>query len=248
MLTQPCSPALPVVLTAPTGQCDSCCQHRPRVLLRWPDTQFEVCLDCLPKQLTPDDVALAGPVVPPARRDGLDGSAASTPGLPAHRGAAGAPALLPDRRCALRHPITGQKCRNAEHAGLQHSWGSTPRSVVLCGSMAYFDVMLSEAARLTEQDLVVLLPVLIRPEFPRAPLAEVHRRKIELADAVHIVNVCGYVGPSTSDELAYARSLGKPVTFYEPPDDVDELPLDETGRSGFGRVATAHADLPATSS
>ena len=39
-----------------------------------------------------------------------------------------------------------------------------------------------------------------------------------LADEVLILNVNGYIGESTARELAYARSLGKPVRFLEDAD------------------------------
>lgn len=46
-------------------------------------------------------------------------------------------------------------------------------------------------------------------------LDELHLRKIDLADRVHILNVDGYIGESTRRELAYAISLGRPVTFLD---------------------------------
>lgn len=50
-------------------------------------------------------------------------------------------------------------------------------------------------------------------------LDELHLRKIDLADEVLILNVGGYIGQSTSRELAYARRLGKRVRFLEPHED-----------------------------
>lgn len=46
-------------------------------------------------------------------------------------------------------------------------------------------------------------------------LDELHKRKIDLADEVLILNVRGYIGTSTRSELEYARSLGKRVRFLE---------------------------------
>lgn len=43
-----------------------------------------------------------------------------------------------------------------------------------------------------------------------------HLRKIDLADRVLVVNPGGYVGESTSQEIAYARANGKPVSFTDP--------------------------------
>lgn len=44
-------------------------------------------------------------------------------------------------------------------------------------------------------------------------LDELHLRKIDLADEVYIINPGGYIGESTGRELAYAKSLGKPIRF-----------------------------------
>jgi len=45
---------------------------------------------------------------------------------------------------------------------------------------------------------------------------EVHLRKIDLADEVHILNIGGYIGESTQKELNYARKIGRTVRFSEP--------------------------------
>jgi hypothetical protein len=49
----------------------------------------------------------------------------------------------------------------------------------------------------------------------KAMLDELHLRKIDLADEVPVVNVGGYVGESTSNEIQYARQTGKLVRFLE---------------------------------
>ena len=50
-------------------------------------------------------------------------------------------------------------------------------------------------------------------------LDDLHRAKIRLADEVLVVG--GYTGDSTRAEIAYARSLGKPVRFTHPGADPD---------------------------
>ena len=50
----------------------------------------------------------------------------------------------------------------------------------------------------------------------KADLDELHLRKIDLADQVLILNVDGYIGESTSRELAYAQAHGKHIRFLEP--------------------------------
>ncbi len=47
-------------------------------------------------------------------------------------------------------------------------------------------------------------------------LDALHLHKIDLADEVLILNVGGYIGSSTTHELAYARRQRKRVRFLEP--------------------------------
>jgi hypothetical protein len=46
-------------------------------------------------------------------------------------------------------------------------------------------------------------------------LDELHKRKIDLADEVLILNVGGYIGESTRSELEYARNLNKEIRFLD---------------------------------
>jgi hypothetical protein len=50
----------------------------------------------------------------------------------------------------------------------------------------------------------------------KAALDALHLRKIDLADRVLVVNPGGYIGESTSREVAYARAAGKPISFTDP--------------------------------
>lgn len=49
-----------------------------------------------------------------------------------------------------------------------------------------------------------------------AMLDELHKRKIDLADEVLILNVGGYIGKSTRSELDYAIAHGKTIRYLEP--------------------------------
>ena len=64
-----------------------------------------------------------------------------------------------------------------------------------------------------------------REEYDRVKLMldELHKRKIDLADDVLILNVGGYIGESTRSELNYARAHGKPVRFLEDHDSSEEV-------------------------
>ena len=72
---------------------------------------------------------------------------------------------------------------------------------------------------LTFAGVIVLAPgeaeELITNEQKTA-LDALHLRKIDLADRVLVVNPGGYVGESTSREIAYARATGKPISFTGP--------------------------------
>ena len=46
-------------------------------------------------------------------------------------------------------------------------------------------------------------------------LDDMHKRKIDMADEIFVLNVGGYVGESTRSEIAYAQEHGKPVTYLE---------------------------------
>jgi hypothetical protein len=51
----------------------------------------------------------------------------------------------------------------------------------------------------------------------KAMLDELHLRKIDLADEILVLNVGGYIGESTSREIAYAYEHGKRVRYIEKP-------------------------------
>lgn len=52
-------------------------------------------------------------------------------------------------------------------------------------------------------------------EKKKAALDQLHLKKIDLADEVLILNVGGYIGQSTRNELIYAWAHGKAIRFWE---------------------------------
>ena len=50
-------------------------------------------------------------------------------------------------------------------------------------------------------------------------LDNMHKRKIDMADAIYVINVGGYIGSSTRSEIEYARAKGKEVYYLEPVED-----------------------------
>lgn len=104
-----------------------------------------------------------------------------------------------------------------------------PRVVCLCGSTRFEAAFRDAERRLAHEDGVIVLSV---SSFQRGGelgdelklrLDHLHKRKIDLADEVLVLNVNGYIGESTRGEIAYARSTGVPVRYLEDP--AEEAPL-----------------------
>lgn len=60
----------------------------------------------------------------------------------------------------------------------------------------------------------------------KGALDELHKRKIDLADEVLVLNVDGYIGDSTRSEIEYAEANGKPVRYLQPLNAAGERPGD----------------------
>jgi len=46
-------------------------------------------------------------------------------------------------------------------------------------------------------------------------LDDMHKRKIDMADEIFVINVGGYIGESTKSEIKYAKENGKTVKYLE---------------------------------
>lgn len=104
-----------------------------------------------------------------------------------------------------------------------------PEIVCLCGSTRFWRTFQEASLKLTMEGKIVLsigaasgtddqhFGSLPKAEYDRikTELDQLHFRKIELANRVLVLNVEGYIGPSTANELAYARKLGKRISFWE---------------------------------
>lgn len=93
-----------------------------------------------------------------------------------------------------------------------------PEIVCLCGSARFVEEMRAENRELTLGGVVVLAPGEVDgpvSEEQKAVLDALHLSKIDLADRIVVVNPGGYIGESTSREIAYARAAGKSVSFTD---------------------------------
>ncbi len=49
----------------------------------------------------------------------------------------------------------------------------------------------------------------------KAMLDDMHKRKIDMADEIYVINVGGYIGESTRSEIEYAKKNGRAVNYLE---------------------------------
>jgi len=100
-----------------------------------------------------------------------------------------------------------------------------PEIVCLCGSTRFKEEFREENKRLTLAGKIVLSVGFFGhvdgwPEEAshddKNGLDELHKRKIDLADWIRVINPGGYIGDSTASEIEYAWEHGKPISFYGP--------------------------------
>ena len=94
------------------------------------------------------------------------------------------------------------------------------KTVTICGSMRYAAQMPGIALELELRHGFNVLQCVYNPEnIPLSPedvqvLSRAHLRKIDLSDAIYVVDIDGYIGQSVAEEIAYARERGKGVIFH----------------------------------
>ena len=98
-----------------------------------------------------------------------------------------------------------------------------PRIICLCGSTRFKAEFEAANRDLTLDGKIVLSVGLFGHHEGldmtgpvKANLDELHLRKIDLADEVLVINPEGYIGESTTREIAYAESTGTPIRYLVP--------------------------------
>lgn len=95
--------------------------------------------------------------------------------------------------------------------------------ITLCGSTKFKDQFIAEQKRLTLEGNIVISvglfghsgDVEVFTDNTKEMLDNMHKRKIDLADEIFVINVGGYIGTSTKNEIEYAISTNKPVIYLE---------------------------------
>ncbi len=95
--------------------------------------------------------------------------------------------------------------------------------VTLCGSTRFKEEFVQVQKKLTLQGNIVISVGLfghsgddeVWTEGTKEMLDDMHKRKIDMADEIFVINVGGYIGSSTKSEIEYAHSTGKTVRYLE---------------------------------
>jgi hypothetical protein len=95
--------------------------------------------------------------------------------------------------------------------------------VTLCGSTRFKDQFIEQQKRLTLEGKLVISVGLFGhsgddiTDEQKVMLDDMHKRKIDMADSIFVINVNGYIGSSTRSEIDYATSIGRLVNYLETP-------------------------------
>jgi hypothetical protein len=91
--------------------------------------------------------------------------------------------------------------------------------VTLCGSTKFKDEFIAVQKRLTLEGNIVISVGLfghsgddeVWSVDTKIMLDDMHKRKIDMADEIFVINVGGYIGESTKSEIEYAIKTNKTV-------------------------------------
>ena len=97
--------------------------------------------------------------------------------------------------------------------------------ITLCGSTRFKEQYLEAQKRLTLEGNIIISVGLFGHSGDdetwepgvKEMLDNMHKRKIDMADGIYVINVGGYIGESTRSEIEYAKAHGKEVTYLEDP-------------------------------
>ena len=95
--------------------------------------------------------------------------------------------------------------------------------ITLCGSTRFKDAFMEAQKRLTLEGNIVISVGLfghsgddeVWADGTKKMLDDMHKRKIDMADEIFVINVGGYIGSSTRSEIEYAIATGKAIHYLE---------------------------------
>lgn len=93
--------------------------------------------------------------------------------------------------------------------------------ITMCGSLKFEDELKYHSERLELEGncvLSVIYPTKDKNFFTLEQwklLEATHKKKIDLSDAIFVVNKDGYIGSSVRGEIEYAKANGKEILYLE---------------------------------
>jgi hypothetical protein len=93
--------------------------------------------------------------------------------------------------------------------------------VTLCGSTKFKEQFFEVQKKLTLDKCIVISVGLFGhsgdpiDDDTKVMLDDMHKRKIDMADEIYVVNVGGYIGSSTRSEIEYAKQNNKKISYLE---------------------------------
>lgn len=93
--------------------------------------------------------------------------------------------------------------------------------VTICGSMRFLEEMKRIAIDLELENKYVVIQCVYNEDNRNLTkeeiqlLSKLHYAKIDISDAIYVVNIGGYIGYSTRKEIEYAKLNGKQVIYHE---------------------------------
>lgn len=93
--------------------------------------------------------------------------------------------------------------------------------ITLCGSTKFKDQFMEVQKKLTlEGNIVISVGCFghagdIFSDEQKLMLDDMHKRKIDMADEIFVINVGGYIGESTKSEIEYAKKHNKKVNYLD---------------------------------
>ena len=95
--------------------------------------------------------------------------------------------------------------------------------ITLCGSTRFKDEFMEVQKNLTlKGNIVISVGVFghsgeeqFYTDTTKVMLDDIHKRKIDMADEIFVINKNGYIGESTRSEIEYAKKHNKPVNYLE---------------------------------
>ncbi len=93
--------------------------------------------------------------------------------------------------------------------------------VTICGSMKFYKEMDKISQKLELEENCCVIPC-INFSNPLSPsqqklLGELHYKKIDISDAIYVVNINGYIGESCRKEIEYAKAQNKEIIYHVQP-------------------------------